>query len=106
MNENLFPKSSNKSLFTGIGAALCLLIVAGWIAYKYVDPAPPKHFVISTGDGEGDYQAFANLYKDFIKENGIDLEIRPSHWPMKLNIFINQELHFGRGICRFGWPHL
>jgi TRAP transporter TAXI family solute receptor len=55
-----------------------LLIVLSVLLYKYVDPAPPKHFVISTGDGEGDYQAYAKLYKDILKDDGIDLEIRTS----------------------------
>ena len=57
---------------------LILAMVAIFVIYKYIDPAPPKHIVISTGDGEGDYQTYAKLYKDIIKEDGVELEIRPS----------------------------
>lgn len=58
--------------------AFIFVLVVIFLVYKYVDPAPPKHIVISTGDGEGDYQTYAKLYKDIIKEDGVDLEIRPS----------------------------
>jgi TRAP transporter TAXI family solute receptor len=68
MKETIFP----------VLPSFLILVIASLAAYKFVDPAPPKHFVISTGDGESDYQSYAKLYKDVLKDDGIDLEIRPS----------------------------
>ena len=49
-----------------------------WIASKYLNPAPPKRFVIATGQGEGDYETYAKLYRDIIKDDGVELVLRPS----------------------------
>ena len=55
-----------------------LLVLIAFIAYRWIDPTPPTHIVISTSDDEGDYQAYAKLYKDILKQDGVDLELRPS----------------------------
>ena len=70
------------SLKVIIPAALCISILA-FFGYKYVNPAPPNHLVITTGDDEGDYQSYAKLYKDILKEDGVTLEIRPSSGAME-----------------------
>jgi TRAP transporter TAXI family solute receptor len=58
--------------------AFCLLLIAIFVAYRYVNPAPPKHLVISAGNGEGDYLDFAKQYQELLKDDGITLEIRTS----------------------------
>ena len=63
--------------------SLFLASLGIFLAYKYVNPAPPNHLVIITGEGEGDYQTYAKLYKDILKEDGITLEIRPSTGAME-----------------------
>jgi TRAP transporter TAXI family solute receptor len=73
----MFSRSLKDTLVAVLPSFL-ILVTASVLAYKYVDPAPPKHLVISTGDGEGDYATYAKLYKDYLKDDGIDLEIRPS----------------------------
>jgi TRAP transporter TAXI family solute receptor len=72
-----FQRSLKETILPVLPSFL-ILVAASVMAYKFVDPAPPKHFVISTGDGESDYQTYAKLYKDILKDDGIDLEIRPS----------------------------
>jgi TRAP transporter TAXI family solute receptor len=58
---------------------MVLLIVAGfWVAAHYMEPAPPKHAVIITGNPDGEYYAIAKRYADIFKANKIDLEVRPS----------------------------
>jgi len=57
-------------LILGIGCA--------WIAYHYIDPAPPHRLVIMTGAEDSSYQDFAKSYKDILAEDGIDLVIRQS----------------------------
>ena len=44
-----------------------LLIISIIALFRYADPAPPNHLVISTSDGEGDYNKFALLYQEAFK---------------------------------------
>lgn len=48
------------------------------IAYRFVRPAPPNHFVISTGNEAGAYHLFAQRYRDLLAQEKITVEIRPS----------------------------
>jgi TRAP transporter TAXI family solute receptor len=56
-------------LLAGIGFA---------VAYQYVEPAPPKKIVISTGSESGAYYHFAQRYATILAKNGITLEVRAS----------------------------
>jgi TRAP transporter TAXI family solute receptor len=59
---------------------LLLLGVGGaWVAYHYIDPAPPHRLVIMTGTEDSSYLDFAKSYKEILAEDGIDLVIRPSN---------------------------
>lgn len=56
-----------------------LLVVAGfWVAYQFVEPAPPSRIVISSGSESGTYFSVANQYRAALAQNGIDLEVLPS----------------------------
>lgn len=48
------------------------------IAYRFVRPAPPNHFVISTGSEAGAYHLFAQRYRDLLAHQNIRVELRPS----------------------------
>jgi TRAP transporter TAXI family solute receptor len=48
------------------------------IAWRFVRPAPPDHFVISTGNEAGAYHLFAQRYRDLLAGEKIDVELRPS----------------------------
>lgn len=55
--------------------ALLLIAVAGhWL----VDPAPPKKIIISISKQDANFQAFAQLYKVLIRQDGVELEMRKS----------------------------
>lgn len=63
---------------------LILLLAIGLFSLsRYIDPAPPNHFSISTGDDEGDYQNYAKQYRDILQQQGITLEIKPSAGPLE-----------------------
>jgi len=68
-----------KELLRQYGLVVAFLGVTLVLAIRYINPAPPRHVVIATGDGEGDYQAFANQYKEQMAENGVDLKLRATH---------------------------
>ena len=58
-----------------------LVLIAGlgfWAAFQFVEPAPPRHLVITTGREDGAYYTFAKRYQEIFARNGIDLEIRAS----------------------------
>lgn len=61
-----------------IGLSLVVIVSATIFVYRYVDPAPPRHFVISTGENNSNYYQFGKAYQERIREEGIQLEVRPS----------------------------
>ena len=75
-------KKPVKKLIFSFSVYLVGILCVVFLAIKYVNPAPPKKIVIITGDGEGDYLNYARAYKKIIKEEGIDLDIRPSSGTM------------------------
>jgi TRAP-type uncharacterized transport system substrate-binding protein len=58
---------------------LAIVAAAGvWFLARFVQPAPPKVVVMSTGAPDGAYHAFALRYKAHIAQYGITLELKPS----------------------------
>ncbi|MDH5221621.1 MAG: ABC transporter substrate-binding protein [Betaproteobacteria bacterium] len=55
-----------------------LVALAAWFVAAFVEPAPPKRVVMSTGPLDGAYHAFALRYKAHLAEYGITLELKPS----------------------------
>ena len=83
MNKKIIFGRSIKDILLAAGPSFLLLIIACGLAYKFMDPAPPNHMVITTGEGEGDYEHYASLYKEILKEDGVTLEIRKSSGAMQ-----------------------
>ncbi|HEX6005314.1 MAG TPA: TAXI family TRAP transporter solute-binding subunit [Burkholderiales bacterium] len=62
-------------------AAIPIALVAigvGWIAYQFVQPAPPKRLVMITGAEGGAYRAYGERYRAILARNDITVELRPS----------------------------
>ena len=78
----LFDRPIKDILIAVMPAALLTAVVLA-VAYKFVDPAPPHHLVISTSVSEGDYLTYAKLYRDILKEAGVTLEVRTSSGGME-----------------------
>lgn len=68
----------NKELLTTYGSAFLVAIFGFWIAFQFVQPAPPNRIVMSTGRKDGAYYLFAQQYRDILARSGITLEIRTS----------------------------
>lgn len=77
-NHKSESKKSIKDIAIAFAPLAFLVIVALAGIYKFVDPAPPKKFTISTGEESGNAYEFAKQYREAIKEDHIDLEIMPS----------------------------
>lgn len=87
MSEELDKEPARRTLssflpFELLKAALPLLLVTALVllvGYRYIDPAPPKRIVISAGKQDSNYYAYARLYAELLKEEGITLEVRESN---------------------------
>lgn len=63
-----------------IGVPLALAVAfAFWLTLRFVQPAPPDRFVLSTGAAGGDYYRFGERYRDFFKHFGVTVELKPSN---------------------------
>jgi TRAP transporter TAXI family solute receptor len=61
------------------GWPLALVIILGFAAaFQFVEPAPPRHLVITTGKEDGAYYEFAKRYQEILARDGITLEILTS----------------------------
>lgn len=84
--KSKFDRSYNKvadiftrELLEATLPSLLLIVIALVLAYKFIDPAPPRKIVISTGNPELNYSAFASIYGVYLKKEGITLESRVSN---------------------------
>ena len=69
---------SLRALLATAWPILLVSAVALYVAYQFVEPAPPKRMIVSTGSEDGAYHAFAQRYAELLAHNGIELEIRSS----------------------------
>ncbi len=55
-------------------------IIAGtaWLAYQFVQPAPPRKIIMTSGAEGGAYEGFATQFRDILAREGIEVELRPS----------------------------
>lgn len=69
---------STRDLFV-VGIPLLLLVIVGfWFASRFIQPAPPKTLVLSSGADGGAYQRFAAAYKEVFARYDIRLVEKPS----------------------------
>jgi TRAP transporter TAXI family solute receptor len=80
-HRNKDAETSNVSVRELAFVILIAVLVVGsafMIAYHFVRPAPPNHFVISTGNESGAYHLFAQRYKELLAHEKIEVELRTS----------------------------
>ena len=59
--------------------ALAAIVVAAlYVAYRLVDPLPPRHLAIAAGMAGSGYDNFARQYARILARHGVELEIRNS----------------------------
>lgn len=63
--------------FLGIyGSAVFLTVLGFFIAYQFVEPAPPRRITIATGSPSGAYYAYGQIYRAMLARDGIELVVR------------------------------
>lgn len=60
------------------GPVLLVCLGAVWLAFQFVEPAPPKVVKMTTGSETGGYFKFGQRYAERMKAQGIKLEIATS----------------------------
>lgn len=55
-----------------------LVGVIVWVLFRFLDPAPPRTVVITTGVESGGYHQFAVKLKERLAEEGLELQLRTS----------------------------
>ena len=62
-----------------VGLPLLLLVAAAFfIAFQFVEPAPPRRIVMTTGSEQGAYHGYGKKYQAALAKSGITLELKPS----------------------------
>lgn len=69
-------RRSTKDLIGTYGFATVLVVAGFFVAYQFVDPAPPREIVLATGEVGGAYQAFGRQYADVLGRDGISVKLR------------------------------
>src|SRR5512134_2929409 len=67
-----------REIWFGIGLAALLAGLAFALALHFVEPAPPRHVVLSSGPEESGYHAVALRYREILARDGVNLELRHS----------------------------
>ena len=68
-----------RDLAVTVGPILLLSIIAIWIAFRFVRPAPPDTIVITSGPDGSQFRNTAERYRKILARNDVTLEILPSH---------------------------
>jgi NMT1 family protein len=61
-----------------VGPFVLLVIVAFWVAFHYVRPAPPRTVVMTGGTEGSTFQISAERYREILARQGVTLKILPS----------------------------
>lgn len=56
------------------GVAVLIIVAAFWLTFRFVRPAPPSEFVISTGGPTGAYELFGERYAKFLAREKITVK--------------------------------
>jgi len=65
-----------KDLSGTYGIAMVLVVAGLFVAYQFVNPAPPRNIVLATGEDGGAYQDFGARYADILGRHGISVELK------------------------------
>ena len=63
-------------LFKIWGGGFLLVIFGFTLAWFFIQPAPPKRIVMATGPRDGAYFRFGAAYAEYLKKQGVTLELR------------------------------
>ena len=74
--KKLSKHRSAKDYLKFIGPGTIISVIGFFIAYQFVDPAPPRQLTIATGSTDGAYYAIGKEYSRMLKKYGITLHVK------------------------------
>ncbi len=78
MQKIKFTLFSFRDILIAFGPMALMIIVVCAIAYKLVDPAPPRTIDFSAGQENSAYEGFAKRYAEELRKNQIELKLQSS----------------------------
>ncbi len=78
-----FKALSLRDLLTTFGPALILVVALGYLAYRMVDPTPPKVVTLSTGQENSAYEVLGKRYAAILARQGITVRLKRSEGSME-----------------------
>ena len=73
-----FSLVSLRDLLVAAAPTVVLVLVACVVAYIVVDPAPPRHVVLATGQDNSAYEEFGRKYAAVLARDGIKIDLQRS----------------------------
>ncbi|WP_136419448.1 TAXI family TRAP transporter solute-binding subunit [Herbaspirillum sp. ST 5-3] len=73
-----FSKFSLRDFLVAAGPAAIAIVLTCFLAYWWVDPSPPDHVTLSTGQENSAYEAFGKKYVAALAKAGIRVDLKPS----------------------------
>jgi TRAP-type uncharacterized transport system substrate-binding protein len=73
-----FTQFAIRDFFVTVGPPLALIIFLCYLAYRLVDPTPPSHVTISTGQENSAYDELGKKYAKRLARYGIEATLKPS----------------------------
>ena len=73
-----FTAVSWRDLAATLGPILLISVIAIWIAFKFVRPAPPDTIILTAGPEGSIFSTTAEKYRKILARNGVKLQILPS----------------------------
>ena len=69
---------SLRDLVLSVGPLVFLVALLVVLAFRWLDPNPPKRVVLATGPDQSAYAAFGQRYATALARHGIELVLQPS----------------------------
>ncbi|HJV81035.1 TAXI family TRAP transporter solute-binding subunit [Noviherbaspirillum sp.] len=73
-----FSTFSLRDFLVAAGPAAIAIVLTCFLAYWWVDPSPPDHVTLSTGQGNSAYETFGKKYVAALAKAGIRVDLKPS----------------------------
>jgi hypothetical protein len=70
-STEMWPRLWKPLLFVVAPAAIVLAIL--YVIYRFIDPIPPRHFVIAAGMAGSGYDNFARQYARILARDGVEV---------------------------------
>jgi hypothetical protein len=73
-----FSLVSLRDLLVASAPTIVLVAIACVVAYWVVDPAPPRHVILATGQENSAYEEFGRKYASLLARDGIKVDLQRS----------------------------